>query len=280
MGRLVSFLVEVVPAGTPQWLVQLTQELFTWTFPSQGTELERASTWRSEFFFFLGVLCCALPDARFVLSFVDAICSQPDEEFNEATSSFLRGYDAASVSSNVPKPQDLGAVRRVFARRIKQTRNYDRLSSEKGFTSESHAADALTVMFFGRHRLSGGGVSIPSDWSGLAAVFPVLADLTADAASSGYIAALFLAVADSSHDVTMLADISRVANAWVRTYGDDTHFWVSNGVGNRLCSWLASCLDGAKAAALSPALKAELSSTLDTLVRAGVAAARMVEARL
>ena len=62
--------------------------------------------------------------------------------------SFLRGYDRATVATNTKVPENPVAVRVQLADRIKRAWNYRRLGREKGFTSETHAGDALNAMFY------------------------------------------------------------------------------------------------------------------------------------
>ena len=61
---------------------------------------------------------------------------------------FLRGFDRAVQAIDTKKPESPVAVRELLATRIRQGWNLKRLGREKGFTSETHAGDALNAMFY------------------------------------------------------------------------------------------------------------------------------------
>jgi hypothetical protein len=62
-----------------------------------------------------------------------------------------------------------------LAGRIRRGWNFERLQREKGFTSETHAGDALNAMFYQAPRIANNGrPSIPDNWDGLDATMPTL----------------------------------------------------------------------------------------------------------
>ncbi len=204
-----------------------------------------------------------------------------DEAFHDVMASLLRGFDRAVLSTDATKPAYPAAMRIALAERLKKTRNYERLGWEKKFSTESHAADALTAMFFQRSGiLPSRRPSVPDNWDGLEPVMPTLTDLTVNAASSGYLAVLFLELIETSRRPSLLPYLLEALGAWCSAYGPDTSFWVSHDVGGRACRWLKNVLPDGATGLLASTQERALLDTLDILVQAGVTSAREVEERL
>jgi len=176
-----------------------------WTDEANGPHGEkdrerdnRPHTWNSHFFDFLGILCEGLPHDDVVAMFLEPVTRFKDEAFHDVMAEFLRGFDRAVEARDTKKPESPVAVRELLATRIRQGWNFKRLGREKGFTSETHAGDALNAMFYKPHRFANHGrPSIPDNWNGLDATMPTLAALVTEAPSSGYLATLFLNLVES-----------------------------------------------------------------------------------
>lgn len=283
LGEIVSHLVSLTVGTLPDWLVPLTTHLMGWTLAANASDDNREPegrpfTWNAQFYDYLGILCAALPYDEAVKSFVQPITELSDEAFHDGMASLLRGFDRAVLSSNATKPAYPAAMRIALAERLKNTWNYRRLGREKEFTTESHAADALTAMFFQRSGiLPSRRPSVPDNWDGLEAVMPTLTGLVTGAGSSGYLAVLFLDLIEISPRPALLPYLIDALAAWCSAYGPDTSFWVSRDIGGRVCRWLKDVLaHGAQGLADSTQAKALLDN-LDVLVQAGVTSAREVE---
>ncbi|MER8855999.1 hypothetical protein NKH94_31445 [Mesorhizobium australicum] len=211
-------------------------------------------------------------------SFVQPVTELGDEAFHDGMASLLRGFDRAALSTNATKPAYPAAMRIALAERLKNTRNYLHLNWRKEFITEIHAADALTAIFFQRSGvLQSLRPSIPDNWDGLDAVMPTLTGLVTGAASSGYLAVLFLDLVETSPRPALVPYLVEALGAWCSAYGPDTSFWVSRDIGGRVCRWLEDVLaDGVPGLPDSTQAKALLDS-LDVLVQAGVTSAREVE---
>ena len=139
---------------------------------------------------------------------------------------FIRGFDRATLAIDTKTPEDPAAVRILLADRIRQGWNYRRFEDEKTFSSEYHAGDALTAIFYQRSSFANDGrPSIPSNWGGLEATIPTLTSLVTGAASSGYLSVLFLNLVASSPRAALLSYIVQAMTAWCSAYGADTNFW-------------------------------------------------------
>jgi hypothetical protein len=176
----------------------------------------------------------------------------------------------------------VAAVRELLAARIKNTWNYHRLGREKSNTSESHAADALSAMFYHPGRFARTNQPyIPKDWVGLRETLPILTALVTGAAPSGYLAERFLSLIETSHDTVLLFCVAQAMMAWSSAYGVDSNFWSEGGIGGRICAWLEQTL---AADAVAPgamfAVAGDLMECLDIMVSSGVAQARAVEDRI
>jgi hypothetical protein len=149
-------------------------------------------------------------------------------------------------------------------------------------TSESHAGDALNAMFYQPHRIvNRGHPSIPRNWDGLDSNMPTLVGLVESAATSGYIASVFLNLVSSSPKASLVPFVVRAVVAWCNAYGVDTNFWSEKGFGVRVCSWLdQTCTSDAGSAEVMPRVADELLKCLDVLIRSGVAQARQIEERI
>jgi hypothetical protein len=106
-------------------------------------------------------------------------------------------------------------------------------------------------------------------------------ELTTKAASSAFVATLFLGLIEVAVLPKHLSYVVTSARAWEAKYSTDVAFWVELGNGRRICNWLEEAMRNSPATFL--ALDApidELDKLLDHLVRHGVASARKVEQAL
>jgi hypothetical protein len=170
----------------------------------------------------------------------------------------------------------------MFAERIKEGWNYRRFEDEKSFTSETHAGDALTAMYYQPPAfMNFGQTSLPAKWAGLDATIVTLTELAAGAPTSGYIAKLFLNVIKTSPRGVLLPFVVAAATAWSNAYGTDINFWSERDVGGRLCSWIERTIDEDPTSVSKIAeVRDALFECLDGLVRSGVAQASEVENRI
>lgn len=289
LGTLVSHLIRLTVGDMPRWVVELATHLMRWTIDANGPHGEndrerdnRPYTWNSNFFDFLGILCVALPHAEVAATFLEPLTRLKDEAFYDGMAQFLRGFDRATLATDTRKPEDPVAVRTMLAERIRSGRNYHRLGREKGFTSETHAGDALNAIFYQPPRFANHGrPSIPENWESLDAVMPTLSALVTGAPSSGYLATLFLNLIESSPRAALLPFVAQAATAWGSAYGSDTNFWAEKDIGGRLCAWLdrTFTVDPASVETL-PAVAEEVLRCLDILIQAGVAQAHDIEERI
>jgi hypothetical protein len=289
LGAIVRHLARMTVGDLPAWIVDLAAHLMRWTVEANGPHDEKArdrdhrpDTWNAGFFEFAGILSVALPHAKVVQLFLDPITRFKDESFHDAIATYLRGFDRTVLAIDTKKPENPVAVRTILADRVRKGWNYQRYRVEKGFTSETHAGDAMTAMFFQPYPFGGWGRPIiPDNWKGLDEVMPILSALVAGAPCSGYLATLFLNLVETSPRAPLLPFVVEATAAWCSAYGVDTNFWSEKEMGGRVCAWLnRTFTDDLMSSAVVPGVIGELMRCLDILVRSGVAQAREVEDRI
>jgi len=289
LGALADNLIRLTIGALPPWVIPLSSHLMQWTFDANGPHGtkerdrdHRPSTWNVHFFEFAGILSVALPHCDVVAMFVRPITQFRDEAFYDAMAAFLRGFDRATQARDAKTPENPAAIRRLLADRIQQGWNFKRYEDEKTFSSERHAGDALSAMFYQRSSFVNDGTpSIPANWSGLDLTIATLTDLITGAGSSGYLAVLFLNLIKSSPRAELLPYVVKAMTAWCSAYGVDTNFWSEKDIGGRVCSWLNGMLESDQTArtAVSDAAD-DLMKCLDILIRSGVAQASGIEERI
>jgi hypothetical protein len=289
IAKLAYHLIRFTISDVPVWVKDLALHFMAWTDEANGPHGEsvrerdnRPDTWNIAFFDFIGVLSVALPHSEVLDLFLNPIVKFHDEAFHDVMASFLRGYDRATVATDTKAPENPAAVRAQLADRIKRAWNYRRLGREKGFTSETHAGDALNAMFYQPSRWANTGrPTIPDNWSGLQASMATLTDLVVGAPTSGYLATLLLNLVESSHDKALIPSVVRAMTAWCSAYGIDRNFWAEKNIGSRVCAWFDAVLtNDATAHAVFADRADELFRCLDFLVQSGVAQARILEEKI
>ena len=278
LGALISHLIPLTMGPLPPWVVPLSSHLMQWTCEANGLngaddrdQDHRPSTWNRDFFDFAGVLSVALPHSDVVKMFVAPITQFRDEAFYDAMAEFVRGFDRATLAIDTKTPENPAAVRKLLADRIRQGRNFRRYEDEKTFSSEMHAGDALTAMFYQRSSFANDGKpSIPGNWDGLDATISTLTELVTGAGSSGYLAVLFLNLAGSSPRAALLPYVVKATTAWCAAYGVDANFWSEKDIGGRVCGWIDRMLEADSTATVMLAnIADDLIKCLDVLIRSG-----------
>jgi len=289
LGALVIHLIGLTVGELPPWVVAFAVHQMRWTDDANGPHGEndrdrdhRPDTWNSHFFDFVGILSVALPHDDVVAMFIEPITRFKDEAFHDTMAEFLRGFDRAMQATDTKRPENPVAVRVLLADRIRQGWNFKRLGREKGFTSETHAGDALNAMFYQPPRFANRGrPSIPDNWDGVDATMPTLTALVTGAPTSGYIATLFLNLVDSAPRMALLPFVVKATTAWCSAYGVDTNFWSEKDIGGRVCAWLDRTFTAdSTSEGVLPGVAEDLMKCLDILIRSGVAQAREIEERI
>jgi hypothetical protein len=289
IGRFIQHLIRFAISDVPVWIKELAGHLMAWTDEANGPHGEgvrerdnRPHTWNIDFLDFAGVLSVALPHSEAVDLFLSCIVRFNDQAFHDTMASFLRGYDRATLATDTRAPENPIHVRELLADRIKRAWNYRRLRREKGFTSETHAGDALNAMFYQPSRWANTGrPTVPNNWSGLQTSMATLTGLVVGAPTSGYLASLFLNLVESSHDKALIPFVVQAMEAWCSAYGVDRNFWAEKNIGSRVCTWFDAVLtNDTTAHGVLTDQADELFRCLDIVVQSGVAQACILEEKI
>lgn len=290
LGILVNYLVALMIGEVPAWVISLVGHLMGWTIdanngPPGDNEHERENrplTWNISYFDFLGILCVVLPFEQARTGFIEPIMALHEEAFLDAMGAFLRGFDRATIATDMPQPENPVGVRSLLAERLQRGRRMRDLSHRESFTAETHLGDALHAMFYQPSRfMHAGRPHIPERWDGLLAAMPTLTPLVTSVPQSGYLAVVFLTLMESYPCAALLPAMTEVVTAWCKVHPAGANFWNEHQVGHRICEWVDRALsgDGETAAALAQ-VRYDLEKCLDVLVRSGIASARTLEARI
>jgi hypothetical protein len=286
LGVVANALRGLVGTAAQGWVSSLGAHLLAWTIEANnGPEDEdgadrdnRPFEWNSAFFGLVGAICGAQPFARSESDFLIPMTRLHDEAFHDAVGAFLPEFDFRMPAETGPLTRDPEAVRALIAERLMAGRWWSYRGEEKSYTIESHTASALNPMFFQfRYLASGAGAYIGQDHPRLPGLMPSLADLVISLPRSGYLAALFLTLVETSTSAALLPHVVRVLEAWAGAIGVDADFWLDKEMGVRACAWLARVLGKS-----TPTIEdnAALAVALDVMVRSGVVRARDLETML
>lgn len=287
---VLGLLDPLLSGSARSWIVDLARHLVVWTVAANngadGEDGDRENLpyeWDSRFFPFLGNICAWLtPDDAKNLA-LEPMARLHEEPFLSAVPSFLIGFDRVVFSNTDPDVTGLVHARAFLAERMKAGRNWRYISGEKQYTAEMHLGHALTAMFFHPPRYLGSQDPrpyLPAHCKQVIAFMPALTGLAKAAPCSGYIAALFLNLIETSPDPALFPFVLDAVEEWVRAFGIDADFWTEKRVGSRVCAWLDAAAPS-PGALLSrvPEHRDRLLKCLDIMVRAGVAQAQDFENR-
>jgi hypothetical protein len=129
------------------------------------------------------------------------------------------------VAASLPAGGDKGTL----LERLKESRAWRYLGYRKGFSADMHLPAALNAMFFQTPNFSGARPYIQPQHERLPDFMPALTHLVVWAPQSGYLAGLFLTLAETSPSVALLPSIARAAEAWAIAIGVDPDFWLEKG---------------------------------------------------
>jgi hypothetical protein len=290
LAILADYLIRLMIGEVPAWVISLLEYLMAWTIeanngPPGDDEHERENRpfhWNASYFDAVGILCVALPFERARALFIDPIVALHEEAFLDATAAYLRGFDRATIASDMPQPENPVAVRSLFIERLRRGRRMGDLEHRDSFTAETHLGDALHALFYQPARfIRAGRPHIPNRWNGLLETTPILTPLVTSVPRSGYLAVVFLTLIESYPCAAFLPAMVEAASAWRGVHDVGANFWSEHQVGHRICEWIERTLaDDPDAPAALVSVRDDLGKCLDVLVRSGIASARTLEARI
>lgn len=97
---------------------------------------------------------------------------------------------------------------------------------------------------------------------------------------SYFVALVTLNLSEVSPRPAHLTFMVTAARAWMRSFAQDTEFWVDHGIGRRICVWLQQIHQRDHAALFDEVLRSEVNRLLSALVSLGVPEATRLEKTL
>jgi hypothetical protein len=234
------------------------------------------------FFQFLGRLCAFIAFEEARERVLEPMTQLQETAFLDALATFLNGIDqstALDVTGDVPPV----AARRFFAAYLLQGHRWQYWCQDKSLFAEIHLGHALCAMFMHTPRM---GIAepqayVPDRWHQLSTLMPIFDTLVAAAPLSGYIADLFLKIAETCPSGSLLPHVIKAAGIWAGAWGIDPEYWSERQFGNRICSWLNDVLaNDPTAEVYLTGLDETLVRALDVMVRSGCTNAHELETYL
>jgi hypothetical protein len=272
------------------WLRLLVESYSAWTASANGVdqaeEVESGRTpmkWNLAYFELAARTLVGMSAGEIDRYACNPICKLPDEPFFNVTAHFLRVIDGLHFNDQSVDVDTNLHIRRTLAQRLRASRGWRYLTQQNASSIETHIAPAIAVLFMHDYpRISPTKCYLnPKGAARLDPFMPLIGELTTKAASSAFVATLFLGLIEVAVQPQHLGYVVASARAWQAKYFTDVAFWADLDIGRRICNWLEEAMRISPATFLAPdAPIDELDKLLDHMVRHGVASARRVEQAL
>jgi hypothetical protein len=271
------------------WLRDLALAYAKWTAASNGAGLSREEEianppmeWNDAYFNLLAYCLPGLGSQEIDDIALKPIASLPDEPFFDIVTRFLRSVDAVFFNGHGLSEPEAVRIRSVLAGRLVTSNGWHRLASSRSASVEVHIGPAIAVFFFndyGRFEPTKSYL-FPKAVDRLGPFLPILEALV-EGGPSFFTALVTLNLLEVAPGRAHLPFIVMAANTWLKTYPDNTAFWIDSGMGRRICVLIdniwrnePALLDEAEGA------RRDVDQVLAALVRIGVAEAARLEQAL
>ncbi|MDP1947074.1 MAG: ATP-binding protein [Nitrospirota bacterium] len=279
----------LVDMGKRPWLREMARAYAGWTAEANGAGLDPTEDvenppreWNDAYFELLARCLPGLLLPEIEQLALDPIGSLPDTSFYDILPSFLRSGDIAYFNDRALEESVAVGVHSKVAGRLMASAGWKRLRGQRGGSIETHIGPAIAVVFFNDY-----GIGQPPRCylppvciDRLPPFIPVLEKLV-ESGPSLFLALVTLNLLEVSLRSTHLPFMVTAAKAWIRSYPQDTEFWVDYGIGRRFCLWLGQ-IHQAEPARLKNdvAVGSDVDQLLAALVGLGVPEAKRLEEAL
>jgi hypothetical protein len=258
---------------------------FTANLNGQGLEpgeqlSQKPSEWNANYYPLLARTLIGLSETEIDELALNHITRLPDEPFFDAMPQFLRAvdviyFDDHSLETEAPR------IRQRFIDRLKVSYGWRHLVGTRSDSIEVHLGPAIGTILFNNYILRRTSTYLTPNAIGRIGPFlPQLIDLLASGPSY-FVALVTMDLLEVSPQPSLLPVLVAGGKAWVRSYADDTVFWVDHGIGRRVCVWIDRVLRSSPEALSADKLeRQDMDLILSALVRLGVPEARQLEAAL
>jgi hypothetical protein len=268
------------------WISELVKTYMPWTIRANGAELDDGdetdhppTEWNDAFFVLAARCMVGLSFDDAAAMAVTPITTLPDKHFFDVLADFQRGIDSVYFGGdNITTPVAVG-IRTALAKRMTESRGWERLSSSKEMSIEMHIGPAIAVLFFNDHHfaqstkcyLFAKGVERVDPF------LPLLGSLV-KSAPSPFVALVLLNLLEVAPRPQYLEILVAAGKAWLDAYPDFRPFWVDHGFGRRWCAIVENICNQVPAAvdAQLP-ICSELDGIVAALVGLGIPEASRLE---
>ncbi len=273
------------------WLRDLVRAYSQWTKTANGAELgadvevdRQPSEWNFAYF---DLLAKCLPGAsstdvdELALS---PIASLPDDAFCDVVVIFLRTVDEIYFEGNIIATSEAVRIRSTLARRLCESRKWQRLTASHSTSVEMHTGPAVAVFFFNNYQsfstLPPKSYLLEMGIDQLGPFLPVIEALILTAPCP-FVAILTLDLFEVSPRREHLSLLLAGAKAWLGHMPENTEFWIDHGAGRRFCALVSAIRQQESAMFIAGTPhRRDLDFLLAALVRIGVSEASELEVNL
>jgi hypothetical protein len=271
------------------WLRDIARSYRPWTVTANGAGLNvheevdhPPREWNDAYFDMLARCLPGLTPTELDELALAPINSLPDRQFFDALTPFLRSADIMYFNDRGLHETIAIGVRSALAQRLMASNGWKRLNGSRSASAEMHIGPAIATVIFNDYSLIQPPKCylLPLGIDRLDPFLPILGRL-AESGSSIFVAVLTLNLIEVAPKPSHLPFIVAAATAWLRSYPDDTFFWIDHGIGHRVCVWIEGVWRG-EPALLDPkqALRLDVDRLLAALTSLGVADAKRLEEAL
>ncbi len=258
---------------------------FTAKLNGLGLELhdevsENPSEWNDSYYELLSWSLVGLSKVEIEELALRRIIGLPNKSFYDVTSTFLRAVDTIYFSEHLLE-QEGPFIRQQLIDRLVETYGWRNLIGKRSGSIENHLGLCVgTVLFnnylFGQTR----AYLTPDKIEMVDPYLPKLIELVTKGPSY-FVALATMELLEVSPHPSMLPLMIAGASAWLKTYVDDTGFWIGYGIGRRFCDWIEHIRsDATECLSSNSAERQEIDRILAALVQLGLPEARQLENKL
>lgn len=226
------------------WLRDIARAYCSWTSASNGAGLDAYEEidyppreWNGAFFDLLAHCLPGLSAAEIDELVLAPIISLPDRPFFDVISEFLQSVDAVYFNNGGMHENIAVSVRTALAQRLMSSRGWQRLGGTRSASIEMHLGPAIATMLFNNYLFNQPPKCylLPLGADRLDPFLPVL-KILAESGPSHFVAVMTLNLVEVVPKSSNLPFIVSSATAWLKSYPDDTCFWIDHDIGRRVCA--------------------------------------------
>lgn len=277
---------DLVDIARRPWFREIVRSYASWTAEANGAGLDEFEDvdnppheWNDAYFKLLARCLPGLSLPEVEQLALAPISSLPDTSFFDIIPSFLRSCDVAYFNDRALEESVAIGIRSKVAGSLMARAGWKRLRGQRGSSIETRIGPAIATLLFNDYGIgqSPRCYLMPLSIDRLTPFLPVLAKLV-ESGPSLFVALVTLNLLEISPRPTHLPFLVEAAKDWLRSYPEDSEFWVAHGIGRRICMLIE------KHWKLEPAvldtigtIRMDLDRMLAALVNLGVSDARRLE---